>query len=200
MTIARPTRLLLLAGTLLCVVASCVESRHPLSDEKTSKIDERLIGTWLCEGEPAGWEVKKRARLDNALEVTMPDPHASGRLLVFTTTIKSKSYMSVRDTDGERKKVLGIAGATICEYEFPDKDTLQVRAMEPNVIEKAIADKTLEGESKVKTGRFLFIFWTWRGPPIIAAPPQAIARYLEAHADECYPAKTDAIMTWKRKK
>ena len=37
---------LLLVMPLMAVVASCVESRHPLSDEKTSKIDERLIGTW----------------------------------------------------------------------------------------------------------------------------------------------------------
>jgi hypothetical protein len=36
--------------------------------------------------------------------------------------------------------------------------------------------------------------------PVITASPQAIARYLEAHAEECYPAGEKFAMTWKRKK
>lgn len=36
--------------------------------------------------------------------------------------------------------------------------------------------------------------------PIITDTPEGIARYLRAHADECYPAQTDSMLTFKRQK
>jgi hypothetical protein len=191
--------LFLLAGALLCVIASCVESRHPLSDQNTSKIDERLIGTWLCEGDTKGWQVKKSSQMENAMEVTMPGPQASGKFSLFSTTVKSNQYMSVTDWGADAKTAPGGAGFSIYQYAFLDKDTVQLRGMEQKVIEKAIADNALGGETRIERGRFL-IFSTKTRRPIVTAPPEAIVRYLEAHADECYPAKTDAALTWKRQK
>ncbi len=49
---------LFLMAPLLALVTACVESKHPLSDEKTSKIDERLIGTWQDDSMGV-WRVKK---------------------------------------------------------------------------------------------------------------------------------------------
>jgi len=200
MSTARSVRLLLFAAALLSFVGSCVESKYPLSDEKTSKIDERLIGTWRGDVGPEGWQVEKSARAQNALDVTMPGTDATQKMLAFTTTIKSKRYMSVKGMDEAAKNASGGAGFSVLQYAFLDKDTVQVRGMEPNVIENAIANKTLEGEVKIERSRFLLIFTSETRTPIITAPPRAIARYLEAHADECYPAKTEAMLTWKRKK
>ncbi len=76
---------------------------------------------------------------------------------------------------------------------FLDNDIVQFRAMDPEVIEKAIADKTLGGEFELtRSGK--------KRRPIITAAPQAIARYLEAHGDECYPAKEENTLIWKRQK
>ncbi len=195
MSPARSVLLLSLVAMLLAVVGSCVESQHPLSDEKTSKIDERLIGTWHLEGDPEAWKVKKNSHAENALEVALADPRA-GDALLFTTTIKSKGYMSMKDTDEDAKKKPGVARYQIYQYVFLDNDTVQVRGMEPKVVVKAIADKTLNGE--ITTRPNLLIFREkW---PTITAAPQAISRYLEAHAGECYPVKTDAILIWKRQK
>jgi len=206
MTTARPVLLLLLVAPLLAVVGSCVESQHPLSDEKTSKIDERLIGTWHLEDDPAGWQVTKSAHTENALELTVTDP-AAGRSLLFTTTIKSKGYMSIKDMHEDAKKKPEAATYCIYQYVFLDNDTVQVRGMDPKVIEKAIGDKTLGGEiklTKTKTRPILGIFGKERivekRTPVITAAPQAIARYLEAHADECYPAEKEATLIWKRQK
>lgn len=192
-------------AALLAVVGSCVESRHPLSDEKTSKIDQRLIGTWRLEDDPAGWQVKKSAQAENALELTMPDPRANKSLL-FTITIKSKAYMTVKETDEDAKTELGAPAYAIYQYVFIDKDTVQVRGMEPKVIEQAIADKTLGGEPKLKktkTRRVLGILdikTVEEKEPVITAAPEAIARYLETHAEECYPTEGKLALTWKRKK
>jgi hypothetical protein len=192
MTIARPILLLLLVAPLMALVGSCVESQHPLSDEKSSKLDERLIGTWRFEDAPGCLQVKKSADAKNALEFIETDP-AAGKTLLFTTTIKSKGYMSIKDTDEHAKKGPGAPRYNIYQYVFLDNDTVQFRAMDPKVIEKAIADKTLGGE--FEPTRTIF---AKKRRPIITAAPQVIARYLEAHFDECYPAKEETTLIWKR--
>lgn len=185
--------------SLLTVVASCVDSRNPASDEKTSKIDERLIGDWKESNDSDGvWKVTKSKDVENALEVSPPDPNGPALVLAFTTTIKSKGYLSILDADkGEKQKDSGKEAKKkpeevkyeIYQYVLTDNDTLEVRGMESKVIEKAIKDKQLVGEI-VKEEK--------EDKPVITDTTEGIVRYLEAHADECYPEKTDYIMTWKR--
>lgn len=191
----RPLPMLLSVASLLAVVASCVESRHPLSDEKTSKIDERLVGTWRFEGDPDSFSLKKSADMENALELTEADPRA-GKTLLLTTAIKSKGYVSIKAPLEDAKKKPTAASYGVCQYVFVDNDTVEVRGMEPEVIEKAIADRILDGE--IMRTRVLLFFP--QKQPIITAAPQAITRYLEAHADECYPAKADVVVILKRQK
>jgi hypothetical protein len=75
----------------------------------------------------------------------------------------------------------------ICQYELLDKDTLRVQAMDGDVIRRAIEQKQIQGRIVKKE-------------PTITAPPDAIRRYLEAHADKCYPRKSDYVVTFKRLK
>lgn len=195
--------LLFLIGAVLAVAVSCVESRHPLSDEKTSKIDERLIGMWKDEGGDV-WRVTKSQDAKNGLEVEHADQNGSGRFLMFTTTIKSNGYMSPRDVSEETEKEPKPPRYDIYQYVFLDKDTVQVQGMEPAVILTAIADKKLDGEIKVtkkKVRPFFGIFGREKiveeKSPVITATPEKLARYLESHAADCFPAKTDAMLTFK---
>jgi hypothetical protein len=198
---------LLLVTSLLALAASCVESRHPLSDEKTSQVDQRLIGTWLPEGDAAaGHRVTRSVQTPNALDLLVTDANGKGNALLFTTTIQSKAYLSVKDLYDEGQKE-GPLAYTIYQYQFLDNDTVQLRGMEPDVIARAIADKRLGGEIRVSQRKSKRLFGLIESrklveerTPIITDTPEGIARYLRAHADECYPAQTDSMLTFKRQK
>lgn len=189
MTTAKRAVPLLLVVPLLAVVASCVESQQPLSDEKSSKIDERLIGTWQIENDAtATYYVKGSADTKNCLDVELKEKDKSGvsRARVFTTTVKTKNYMSTVDMDEKAKKEQ--KGAYfIHQYRFLDHDTLDLRFMAHDVLKKAMAEKLIAGKIE-------------ENGATITDSPERIKRYLEAHADECYPAKTDLTLILKRQK
>ncbi len=129
---------LLLAVSLLAVFASCVESRWPLSDEKTSKIDERLIGSWK-DGAVGVWTVKKSTDVKNALEVKIPDPNAPDQTPAFATTIKSKNDLSVNMSEPNAQP--DEVKYEIYQYVFVDADTMELRGMNEEAIIKAIEKK-----------------------------------------------------------
>ena len=211
MNVPRRVAPLLVVAAILAVVASCVESRNPVSDEKTSKIDERLIGTWRMgnEEDDGVWKVTKHAKQKNALDVALPENgdehyHATA----FTTTIKSKHYLSLRQSsDDDASTPDAPAGYEIYQYVFDDNNTVQVRGMDPDVILKAIADKKLRGKiviTKTTTRPILGLFGkaevVEEKSPEITDTPENIVRYIEAHADKCFLAKTDEVETFKRQK
>ncbi len=185
MSLAKRLLPLFLTAPLLALVGACVESRHPLSDEKTSKIDERLIGTW--QADKMVWRVKKSADAKNALEAEIKDENGTSRALLFATTVKGKQYMTLmglgKEAQKDRKEPYDIY-----QYRFVDNDTVEVRGMDGDVLRKAIAEKKLAGTTPKDAA------------PTITASSAEIARYLEAHADECYPADTDFTLTFKRQK
>ncbi|MGO8690881.1 MAG: hypothetical protein ACLQLG_14760 [Thermoguttaceae bacterium] len=185
MSVAKRLLPLLLTAPLLALVGACVESRHPLSDEKTSKLDERLIGTW--QADKMVCRVKKSADAKNSLEAETKDENGTSRALLFATTIKGKQYMTLfglgKEAQKDRKEPYDIY-----QYRFVDNDTVEVRGMDPKVLRKAIAEKKLAGTSPKGDD------------PVITASSAELARYLEAHADECYPADTDLMLTFKRQK
>ncbi len=188
MTVPKRVLPFLLVAPLMIVAVSCVDSKHPLSDEKTSKIDERLIGTWQDEDKTT-WRVTKSAAAKNslALEWKKKGQDDSGKAIVFTTVIKTKNYLSIRDTTDETPKDQKEA-YNIYQYRLIDNDTVELRGMRPEVLKKAI-------EGKLLTGTILK-----DNVPTITDSPDVIKSYLEAHADECYPVKTDLMLTFKRQK
>jgi hypothetical protein len=186
--------LLVLASLPLVTAASCVDSQNPLSDEKTSVIDERLIGTWLPKAEKSDALVVKRSDTQkNTLEGIggkKADKTAADTLLLFTTTIQSKNYISIRRTEAQPDDSLKTppkVSYDICQYHFLNNDTLEIRFMTPDVMEKAIKNAQLSGKIGDKE-------------KAITASPEEIAKYLAVHADECYPKKSDYQLTFKRQK
>jgi hypothetical protein len=186
MVTARRIAMLFSFASLLVVAASCVETKHPLSDKKNSKIDARLIGNWKEPDDGSIWKVTKDPKVPNTLVVVIPDAHGPIRTSALVTTIKSKGYLSCLDSDGSDEKDKE-ATYNIFQYVFIDKDTVEIRGMEAEVIAKAIARKEITGQIVKKE-------------PIITDTPAGIARYLESHADECFPAKTNCLLTLTRQK
>ena len=193
MLISKRVPLLLLAASLVTVIA-CVASHHPLSDEKNSIVDERLIGSWVDESGDV-FQVKRGDAKKNHLDVGFrtKDKEGVDKLLLFTTTLHDNRYMSVKFLDEEKQKDQQEA-YFIYQYRLLDNNTLEIRTMKAQAIKNAIADKDLAGKV-VKSSR-IPIFDT-----LITDSSESIARYLKAHADECYPAKSDSIviMTFKRR-
>jgi hypothetical protein len=187
MRISRQSATLCVVVSLLAVVASCVDSKNPLSDEKSSKIDERLIGVWRLATEDRDWKVVKSKDVKNALEVTVPGAKKPDPM--FTTTIKSNCYVSVWDHEANAKRKADTGAYSMYQYVFIDKDTVEIRHMSPEVIAKAIAAKQIRGEIVDKE-------------PVITDTTAGIAQYVEGHADECFPKTKaeDERIIFKRQK
>jgi hypothetical protein len=207
MIIWKRAPLVFIAAPLMAVAVSCVESRHPLSDEKNSIMDERLIGTWRIEDDLAIWQVKRSGDTKKALAVTIDDKsgNGTGRAILFTTTIKSKGYVSIKELDEDAPKKPQADRYDIYQYVFLNNYTVQFRCMELTAISKAISDKKLGGKLGVTKTDAKPVFKLsekakdiQEETPIITDSPEGIARYIEAHADECFPAKTECSLTFKR--
>ena len=183
-----PKRLppLFLMAPLLAILAACVESKQPLSDEKTSKIDERLIGAWQDDSMMV-WRVKKARRHEERAGRggKRRQWHAPGSAVHHHRQGKAIPELQrfSKETQKDRK-----GAYDIYQYRFLDNNTLEGRGMDRDVLQKAIADEKLAGIIDKDNG------------PIITDTPEGMARYLEAHADECYPVKTDSMLTFKRQK
>jgi hypothetical protein len=198
-----PGRILVLLLAILS--GSCVESRYPVSDEKTSKVDERLIGAWKLENDSAIWTITESANRKNGMDLEISQNGDTSRMLLFTTTIKQKNYMSIKDLDEEGQKDRKEA-YDIYQYRFLDDDTVEARGMEPNAIIKAIENKELGGqiETKEKPASKTRLETLGKAitekTPIITSEPEQLAHYIEIQADECFSAKSESVLTWKRQK
>jgi hypothetical protein len=206
MTIPKRFMMFLAAALLLSVLPACVESKHPLSDEKNSTVDAKLIGTWFLADDDMPWVVKRSETRKNALELTFSDEKGEQSATFFTTTFQSKRYASIDETDEEARGDPEKTVFEIYQYEFIDDDTVQVRGMEPAVLVKALGEKLLRGEFKV----FNNDEPKDEGPnkkntqgdqtPFITDSTDAIRNYLKAHADKCYSEKSEYPIIFKRKK
>jgi hypothetical protein len=187
MKITRQIATFCIVSALLGLFTSCIDSEKPLSDEKTSKIDEKLVGNWTLED--GKWTVKKSADVKNALEVLGPDMTTPS--VLFTTTIKSKSYLSVADRDPKAKNGPVSGTYQIYQYLFINDDTVEVRGMSSTAIEKAITNKVLQGKISDDDDE-----------PVITDATDKIVKYIEAHADQCFlkPADNDERIIFKRQK
>ncbi len=209
MSIPKQVLPLCVVAPLLVFAASCVDSKNPLSDEKTSKIDERLIGTWTDQDNTV-WKIAKAAKDKNSFDLALCEGDESLHYAMFTTTVKSKSYLSTTALQGEpddaEKKPESVA-YRIYQYVFVGNDTLEIRDMDPIVLIKAIDDKKLGGEVVIskRTVKPLLGFFgkdqiVEEKTPIITDTSENIALYLENHANECFSPKAKAFFVLKRKK
>jgi hypothetical protein len=182
--------MLVLFALLPLLGASCaVRSKHPLSDEKNSQLDDRLIGRWRIVDREKGSSDKRPDGIisvsksgERKLEATVTletSPQGEGdrkKCFVFTTRVDSQSYMSVRAAGGD---------FLLLAYSFPDKDAVAIWGLDQTKLAAAIGTKELQG--KVES-RWLcaFVFGFVPIPfkttsVMIEGDPEALMRYIQKH-------------------
>ena len=181
-------------GLLILLLAtsglSCVPCKHPLSDEKTSKLDERLIGEWRFyeKGKPSEDAdpvyVGRLKGHDNVLEIVQCAVDKSGHVVVehmplYATSVGSLRLLSM-PRDGvkpDRETIYDIA-----LYDMPDKDTLNWYVLDEDAITAAIKKKELAGAFTAEKSAF----GRTRNAPRITASPEEMRKFIEKNGKKCF--------------
>ena len=102
-----------LLGVVLCLTASgCDDSKNPLSDAKTARPDERLVGVWRGGDEYYHVGHAGEKFPNNVLRIVVVNRRAGKfdppeEYLTFPTAIGGKTYLNVI-RDGDEKLVKGL--------------------------------------------------------------------------------------------
>jgi hypothetical protein len=183
------------AAVLIIAVGCNVESRYPLSDEKTSTPDLKLIGDWREKGDAdkEGWRIAKHPKSENVLMAFMLPAELDTPDLLFTTAIDGKKYLSWGGRDLENNTTVFF----VCRYEMPDENTLEVRFLPKDAIRKAITENRLAGKIKIETHKKPGVVapMEQRETIRITAETKDLRAFVEANADSCFPkdGKPDVV-------
>ena len=180
-------------------------SVHPLSDEKTSVMDERLIGHWqLVEMEKqrdrnmALFVVGRVQDTENTLELVFADVTQSGNVKIFRqslylTSIAGHNYLSV-EYPYEADRCYSIFRYKLIEHDprHHEDDELQLFAVDPNALGRAILDKQLPGKA------------TWYETPDkpdakvqwvrTSASPEQLQEYIGKHEQELFDKSSPLVL------
>ena len=192
----------LAATVCLLVMLGCdVRSKHPLSDEKTSKPDVKLLGDWREQGddEAAIWRVTKHPKFEKAMMAfPLPAEMDGFRDLFFTTTIGGKKYFSW----GGNEYKNGILNFCIYQYEMPDENTLHLYPLSVDAVRQAIVKERLAGEIKITTERekgFLGKNVLGKNEEVcVTASPKELREFIKKHADACFKKDKESTGIYKR--
>jgi hypothetical protein len=142
-------------------VSGCDDSKNPLSDPKTSKADERLIGVWLDRTSDGDvyYHVGHRGGFPRSVLWVVEIRHHKGRIespeeyLIFPTVIGNKTYLNmILDGDTGQVKRLkekgwkaeAVDNYTFFRYEF-DGDKLTVWVIDERAKAQAIQSGKVNG-------------------------------------------------------
>ncbi|HEV7223359.1 MAG TPA: hypothetical protein VGN42_11705 [Pirellulales bacterium] len=192
--------------SVLAAAAGCTPtSEQPLSDERSSKLDERLLGKWQSDqvpvrltpnpGGPSFVEIKGRAESATGLELIKLSKRSAAEeaMPFYTTQIGDDRYLTVDAGGAEATPRAEKTLYYILRYRFVDDDTVEFYAMD----DKAIAQTIAKGELK---GSYLGGNPSSAKCVVIADSPENIRRYLEKHGDECFlRARTDRFVMLTRR-
>jgi hypothetical protein len=180
-----------------CTIPASV---HPLSDNKTSKVDTRLIGRWVAieedeETEPGEAREKTIANQDlytvglrksssNTMKLIYVELDDDGEVTVeksifFTTSIDKQHYLSWQAK--EEKKIVYVIAA----YDLDANSVLTVWVMDNNKIVKAIEQGRVDGEIKItvneKDGKKVE-----SKTAHLTAKPELLRRFLHETGLDCF--------------
>lgn len=146
--------LLLLSAVLLtpgCITVGCAGSAHPLSDEETSILDERLIGVWEevddKSNEPglqhSRLRVERKQDSKAALILKSLDPNEKDvPPTLLATELGGRHYLSFGGHDEQEKRAIWY----FLHYEFKGNDLVRLRPLDPDVIAEDIKAGRIKGQ------------------------------------------------------
>ena len=188
------TKLLVVALTPL-LLASCVMSEKPLSDERTSRVDQKLIGAWRqvkSKGNPDAMTIGRKEIGSNVMQwVSLSlDKKQQVRVKRYDLFIKpgKTDYISI---------ALKPDANVIGKYKTPDSSTFHLYLLDLQVIGKAVEEGKLKGKierqvvaeaaeqgkakgkiEKKSTGDYKSV--------MLSDEPARIIDFLEKNAATCY--------------
>jgi hypothetical protein len=176
-----------LAGFALLVLAGCgVTSDHPLSDEKTSVVDEDLIGRWRAVKAGTGKETS--AVFVGRVKGTKNTLEAVGLELDDEQHVRVQRFRLYATTIGDRRYLSATGEMTgpymFLRYAKPDEDTLHLYLMEAEFVARAIEAGELEGtvERKKSEGDVRVAYETVH----VTADTAKLRAWILKHQDECF--------------
>jgi hypothetical protein len=185
---------------MLLLFTACVPCKHPLSDDKSSKVDERLIGEWRFfhddKPDPVSGSifVGRVKGSESTLEAVQCDVDKEGHVVVervpqYTTKVGSLFLISIarQEVMKDRETVYDVA-----LYEMPDQDTVNYYVMNDQVFGAAIDKKSLPGTVNSQT-----IFDKTRYADVkVTASPEDLWKFIEKTGKKCF--LTEHGVTMKR--
>ncbi|MEX0715597.1 MAG: hypothetical protein WD066_03380 [Planctomycetaceae bacterium] len=166
------------AGSLL--LSACVMTERPLSDEESSKVDERLTNAVWEEVLPPG-ETREAARL----EFTRHDDQPNAMRLVRRVTNEEPRYYTVYAL--ERPAILSIGlendeGKVTwlpMKYDIDEHGDLKLAGLDRQLFCPAVADGKLRGDlRKNDDGECV--------AATLSSDPEDVLKFIADHADEAW--------------
>lgn len=139
---------------VLLVLSSCREIfwSSPVFDIQRTQVDRRLLGTWrgqlYSEGEAVKqvgevcWHIRQGGK--NAMKVTVEN--STNRFYLYASRLGERNFLNVEDPSGSDDLPKGFF--LIWRYEFtPEGDLILHVLIDSDLVEKALQDRTLQGEA-----------------------------------------------------
>lgn len=203
---------ILMAAALVSSGCAIPVSELPLSDEKTSTLDERLIGYWKYvpkdkdeEVPPAPYLIGRTKDQPNVLQMTWVelDDEKIAKVKqtpLYTTIIGDEYFISLTMDDVAGEKEAAKAPFLIARYEVSDEGLAHLFLMKPDEIAAAIEGGKLkgvvkrqrrsEGEDPNKPMPYNEIR--------ITAEPKEMEAFFKTHVKTCF--SSDEPVTFQRVK
>jgi hypothetical protein len=171
---ARLFAIVLLASLLSSV--GCVNSAHPLTDDKTSTPDLKLLGTWELSDpdkpdEPHTVTVTRKKDSTTVLHAVGKDGEKTEELDLFCTKIGDNLLLSAQ-TEKDGKPVFAIA-----KYQLSGETSLKVWVLDTEFIAGAVKKKELKGTIEQK--QFLI-------DVSLDDTPENLRKFIEKNAAKCF--------------
>ena len=181
-------------------------SDHPLSDNKTSTVDDRLIGRWLqIDEDDEDDETKKEENATEAgksfefMTVGLKKSNSKTMVMVyveldddgeltveraffFTTTINKQNYLSYQQKDEEDKKSIKFV---IASYTLDANGLLTTRLMDNDQVVAAIEQGRVDGEIDIKIEQVNGKQKETKTAHLTASPEQ-LQRFLLETGTDCF--------------
>ncbi|MCC7085770.1 MAG: hypothetical protein IT427_12275 [Pirellulales bacterium] len=170
-----------------CACTGCVSSLKPLSDEKASTPDERLLGTWEFEDKETMEKhtivVERKQDAAKVLRASAIEKGKQESADLLITKIGNDHFVSVGNKDGQ-----GVMKYTIAKYELADGNTLNFWGFETEFFAKAVENNELKGTVKQDLFKEVTLDDT----------PENLRKFIEKNGAQCFTKET--AMTIKRLK
>jgi hypothetical protein len=194
----------------LCIVAvpgcvsvnGCVVSRHPLSDEKTSIAEPRLIGAWQDADEAKSKEEDASTKAPSPSERLDAKPGSDVALVykpskqsaddkeqeitVFATKLGERRYLSFGGRDEKKDHDEWF----VFQYEWKGDDSFRMRPMDVKVVGEDVRGGRIKGRIEERQKRSNTKGSEDTHPSVeLQATMEELREYVEAHGDRLFEEK-----------